>query len=110
MRNISPTRVAQALRPGRLAPGKLVAVLCIFLILLVGVAQVLHSHPAECSDAACSLCAVAHLAALPAAFAARPVVAEHLRPFLEANPTTGPPRLIGHSLSIRPPPVLNPHA
>jgi hypothetical protein len=89
---------------------RVVAALCVFLIILVGVAQILHSHPASESADACSLCAVAHLAALPAAFAARPVVAEQLRPFLESAPATGPPRFAHGSFTIRPPPALNPHA
>ena len=57
---------------------------CIFLVLLVGAAHLLHTHPADAlngdqSEANCSLCVVAHLAASPAPVVAGPAIAVLLR-------------------------------
>jgi hypothetical protein len=85
--------------------------LCIVLVLLVGAAQLLHSHGANApSDASCSLCLVAHLAASPAPIVAGPAVAGVSSPVGPADRVFSVPRTPLLVLFIRPPPVLIPHA
>lgn len=85
-----------------------VALLCILLILIVGAAQLLHTHSAgdETVNPGCSLCAVAHLAAISAPTPAGLVKAESISLFREAVPAQAPPRYFARSLHVRPPPVL----
>ena len=85
-----------------------VAFLCILLILIVGAAQLLHTHNAgdETVSSGCSLCAVAHLAAIFAPTPAGLVKAESIWLFTQAVPAEAPPRYFARSLYVRPPPVL----
>ena len=85
-----------------------VALLCIFLILIVGAAQLLHNHSAgdETVNSSCSLCAVAHLAANSAPTPAGLVKAESISLFRQAVPEQAPPRYFARSLNVLPPPVL----
>ena len=89
----------------------LLALLCVVLVVFVGSAQLLHMHtgpegssPAN-SDPGCSLCAVAHLAALPTPALATPVVAELVQPLHAIEPHVAPPRFPAYCHESRPPPV-----
>jgi hypothetical protein len=80
--------------------------LCVVLIVFIGSAQLLHMHAgSENSDPGCSLCAVAHLAALPAPALAGPAVAELIQPLHIAELGVAPPRFPAYSQDSRPPPV-----
>lgn len=85
----------------------LTAMVCVLLILFVGAAQVLHMHaPDEAGNPGCSLCAVAHSAALPAPMLATPVVAEMVASLAQPPETISPPnRFFSFSLYVRPPPA-----
>jgi hypothetical protein len=90
---------------------KAVAVLCVFLVMLVGAAQLLHAHPASApADASCSLCVVAHLSASPAPVIAGPVSVFSLSVLLAPGPVLTDARPITRVFRIRPPPSLTPHA
>ena len=87
------------------------AAFCVLLILLVGAAHLLHTHPNQSAeDAGCSLCVVAHLAAVPVALIAGPVLAESVRFVTFATPALSPARSHALALRIRPPPVPKPFA
>ena len=90
---------------------KAVAALCVFLVMLVGAAQLLHVHPASApADANCSLCVVAHLSASPAPVVAGPITASSLSLLLAAGPALAAARPSTRVFRIRPPPALTPHA
>lgn len=91
---------------------KLVALLCVFLILLVGSAHLLHTHPAgdDATNPACSLCAVAHLAPLPAALHVIPAVSEQIFPLPRFLSSSAPQRYFAPGFYVRPPPASTPHA
>lgn len=85
-----------------------VAVVCVLLVLLVGAAHLLHSHgPSQARDPGCSLCAVAHMSALPAPVLAAPVSVETVVALRVPEHASVPRRLLFHYLYIRPPPVVN---
>ena len=87
------------------------AALCIFLVLLVGAAQLLHSHPVDSPpDANCSLCVVAHLSATPTPFIAGPALSAILRAIPPPDPIHSATGAAILAYSIRPPPALHPHA
>ena len=93
-------------------PDSACVLLCVVLVVFLGSAQLLHMHAGTegsnptSSDAGCSLCAVAHLAALPAPELASPVVAELVQPLHTTGPDVAPPRFPSYSHESRPPPVL----
>jgi hypothetical protein len=89
----------------------LVVLLCVLLILFVGATQALHTHASnETANPGCSLCAVAHVTALPAPVLAAPVVAEAVVPVAQPDPISAPQRFFSFSLYVRPPPVSTTHA
>jgi hypothetical protein len=88
----------------------LAALLCVLLILFVGAAQTLHVHAAnEVADPGCSLCAVAHVSALPAPVLANPGVAEAVLPVAQFDTLAAPQPFYFFSLYVRPPPALPTH-
>jgi len=92
-------------------PGILVVLLCVLLILFVGAAQALHIHaPDEVSNPGCSLCAVAHVSALPAPVLAAPVAVETVAAVAPPDAVAAPQRFYSFSLYVRPPPALTAHA
>ena len=92
-------------------PRVLVVLLCVLLILFVGAAQALHTHAAdEAANPGCSLCAVAHVTALPAPVLANPVVAEIVAVVADPDPVAAPQRFFAFSLYVRPPPAMTTHA
>lgn len=87
---------------------RVVAVVCVLLVLLLGAAQLLHSHgPDQASDPGCSLCAVAHMSALHVPVIAGPVRTQALVAARRAEQSSVPECLPIHHFYIRPPPVLN---
>jgi hypothetical protein len=86
----------------------LVAILCVVLILFVGAAQVLHTHAPDeaAANPGCSLCAVAHVSALPSPVLASPVVAEAVLAVAQPDAVSAPSRFFSFSLYVRPPPAL----
>jgi len=92
-------------------PRTLVVVLCVLLMLFVGAAQALHIHASnEPANPGCSLCAVAHVTALPAPVLAVPIVAETVAPVGESESVSVPQRFFSFSLYVRPPPAKTTHA
>ena len=88
----------------------LVALLCLLLVLVASTASVMHTHPTGTSDASCSLCAVAHLSAIPVPHAAT-AIAEPSEAFLPPSHTLAARASAFHfSLYVRPPPSLTPRA
>ena len=84
----------------------LLALLCVVLVVFIGSAQLLHMHAGtENSDPGCSLCAVAHLAALPTPALVSPVAADLVQPVAASDPGLAPPRFPSYSYDSRPPPV-----
>jgi hypothetical protein len=87
-------------------PRTLVVLLCVLLMLFVGATQALHIHASnEAVNPGCSLCAVAHVTALPAPALASPVVSEIVATVAEPDPITAPQRFFSFSLYVRPPPA-----
>lgn len=85
----------------------LTVVLCLLLILFIGATQLLHTHPAnEGTNRGCSLCAVAHLSALPVPALSNAVLTRLMLLLQQAAPVHAPPRFRAFSLYVRPPPVL----
>jgi hypothetical protein len=84
----------------------LTGILCVLLILFVGAAQTLHMHaPDEAANPGCSLCAVAHVTALPAPVLVTPVVAEMVAAVAYAPQTAAVPnQFFSFGLYVRPPP------
>jgi hypothetical protein len=93
-------------------PRTLVVLLCVLLILFVGATQALHIHASdEAANPGCSLCAVAHVTALPAPLLAALAVAEPVTSSVaEAESISAPQRYFSFSLYVRPPPALTTHA
>ena len=88
-----------------------VALLCVLLVLFVGAAQVLHMHaPNEAANPGCSLCAVAHVAAVAAPMAVPPVFAAVAHVVDAAERTAPPYRYFPFALYVRPPPAWTTHA
>ena len=93
------------------SPSILVALLCVLLILFVGAAQALHTHASnEGANPGCSLCAVAHVTALPAPAIASPVAAEIVDLVAEPDPVAAQKRFFSFSLYVRPPPAMTTHS
>jgi hypothetical protein len=89
----------------------LVVLLCVLLMLFVGATQVLHIHASDdAANPGCSLCAVAHVSALPAPSLAAPIAAESVAPIAPVDPVSVPQRFFSFSLYVRPPPALTTHA
>ena len=110
-RALKPQIAAALQRAGwRRGSHTLVALLCIALVLFLGAAQVLHTHGPHAADEAqnpnCSLCSVAHLAALPIPFLDRPVAVETVTPVRAPDQAQPPPRQFTFSTLIRPPPAV----
>ena len=85
----------------------LLALLCVVLVVFIGSAQLLHMHAGpERADSGCSLCAVAHLAALPTPELASLAVAENVQLLHVAEAAVAPPRFPAYSYDSRPPPVV----
>ena len=81
---------------------------CVLLVLLLGAAQLLHSHgPDQASDPGCSLCVVAHMSALHVPVVAGPVRTQILVAARTIEQASVARRLPIHHFYIRPPPVLN---
>ena len=92
-------------------PSILVVLLCVLLILFVGATQALHIHASnEAANPGCSLCAVAHVSALPSAVLASPVVAQVVVDVAESDLGTAPKRFFSFSLYVRPPPAMSSHS
>ena len=92
-------------------PRFLVVLLCVLLILFVGATQTLHSHASnEAANPGCSLCAVAHVTALPTPVPASPVVAEVVDLVPDSNQFAEPNRFFSFSLYVRPPPAAAAHS
>ena len=92
-------------------PRTLVVVLCVLLVLFVGATQALHIHASnEAANPGCSLCAVAHVTALPAPVLAILMVAETVAPVGESESTAAPQRFFSFNLYVRPPPATSTHA
>jgi len=92
-------------------PRTLVVVLCVLLMLFVGATQALHIHTSdEAANPGCSLCAVAHITALPAPVLAVLMVAETVAPVGEFESASSPIRFFSFSLYVRPPPATTTHA
>ena len=92
-------------------PRTLVVLLCVLLMLFVAATQALHIHASdEAANPGCSLCAVAHVTALPAPVLAALMVAESVAPVGEFESTSAPQRFFSFSLYVRPPPVTTAHA
>lgn len=85
----------------------LTVILCVLLILFVGAAQAMHSHAQdEAANPGCSLCAVAHVTALPAPMLASPLVAEMVAAVAHPPETlSAPKQFFSFSLYVRPPPA-----
>ncbi len=91
-------------------PG-LVALVCVLLILFVGVAQVVHIHAAdEAANPGCSLCAVAHVAAVAAPMAVPPAFVVVVQRFASLERSIAPRQLLFFALYVRPPPAATAHA
>ena len=89
----------------------LTALVCVLLILFVGLAQTLHVHaPDEAANPGCSLCAVAHVNALPAPVHASLVVGESIMPVGPPELLGAPQRFFSFNLYVRPPPALTAHS
>lgn len=86
----------------------LLALLCVVLVVFIGSAQLLHMHSGpERADPGCSLCAVAHMAALPTLAQCALLVANIVQPLHTADPDFAPSHPPAYSQDVRPPPVLN---
>ena len=89
----------------------LVVLLCVLLILFVGATQALHIHATdEAANPGCSLCAVAHVTAIPAPVLAGPVIAESVAHVAPPDSAEVPQRFFSFSLYVRPPPSSTTHA
>ena len=85
----------------------LIALLCVFLVVLVGAAQLLHTHPGpEPSDPGCSLCAVAHLAAVFTPAFDSLLDAQIIERVRASDLGLAPTRFAAFAYDVRPPPVL----
>ena len=106
MKYLNPSRNGH-----RQTPRTLVVLLCVLLILFVGATQALHIHASnEAANPGCSLCAVAHVTALPAPVLAVPVAAEVVVSIAQSDAISAPQRFFSFSLYVRPPPALTAHA
>jgi hypothetical protein len=89
----------------------LVALVCVLLILIVGLAQTLHVHAQdEAVNPGCSLCAVAHVSAVPTPVIAGLAIGESILPVGPPELLAAPQRFFSFSLYVRPPPVSTPHS
>jgi cell division protein FtsN len=89
----------------------LVALICVLLILFVGLAQTLHVHAQEeAANPGCSLCAMAHVNALPAPVVASLAIGESIMPVGPPELLAAPQRFFSFSLYVRPPPVSTPRS
>ncbi len=85
----------------------LMALVCVLLVVFVGAAQLLHTHPGpDPSDPGCSLCAVAHLAAVFTPAHDSLLTAQMIEPVRPADPDFAPPHFCAFAHHVRPPPVL----
>jgi hypothetical protein len=101
------TTLAKYRGDGRRSLRVLTALVCVLLILFVGAAQVLHMHAQdEAANASCSLCAVAHAAALPAPVLGTLAVAEAVATIAAPYAVSAPNRFFAFSLYVRPPPAV----
>ncbi len=92
-------------------PSFLVVLLCVLLILFVGATQALHIHASnEAANPGCSLCAVAHVTALPTPVLASPVVAQIVAAVADPDPVAAPQRFFAFNLYVRPPPATTTHS
>jgi hypothetical protein len=106
MKSFPPNRVGHSQ-----TPRTLVVLLCVLLILFVGAAQALHVHASdEAANPGCSLCAVAHVTALPTPVLASPVVASIVDLVAEPDLAAAPKRFFSFSLYVRPPPAMTSHS
>ena len=106
MKSFHPSRDGHSQTPRVLA-----VLLCVLLILFVGATQALHIHaPDEAANPGCSLCAVAHVTAVPAPVLAAPVVAEAVTSVAQTDAVSAPNRFFSFSLYVRPPPATTAHA
>jgi hypothetical protein len=88
----------------------LIVLLCLVVVLVAGSAALLHSHPTGTTEAACSLCAVAHLTAVPVPVAATPVLISDIR-LLPPPPSVAAYAARFHfSTYVRPPPSSTPRS
>lgn len=100
-RHPTPRRLTSLLRGA-------VSLLCVLLVLLVGAAQMLHSHgPDQASDPGCSLCTVAHMSALHVPVLSGPVRTQILVAASTPEDSSVSRRPPVQHFYIRPPPVLN---
>jgi hypothetical protein len=89
----------------------LVVLLCVLLILFVGATQALHIHASdEAASPGCSLCAVAHVTALPTPVLAAPVAVETIASVAQVDPVAAQQSFFSFSLYVRPPPASTTHA
>jgi hypothetical protein len=80
--------------------------LCIALVLLVGIVQVVHTHPDGQIDEGCSLCNTAHQVVQTVALVTLDI---SIRPVLRVTPektSERPRQRFLLKLAIRPPPVF----
>lgn len=94
-------------RPKSTSPNawRLLAYLCIVLVLVLGVVQAAHSHPDRVFHADCTLCATAHVAVHPTA---PPIVLDvtHVEALVEALVLpTRQANVVTFALFTRPPPA-----
>jgi len=98
-------------RSDRQTSRTLVVLLCVLLMLFVGATQSLHIHASgEAANPGCSLCAVAHVTAIPAPVLAEPVVAESVAHVVPPDSALVPQRFFSFDLYVRPPPATTTHA
>jgi len=80
-------------------------------MLFVGATQALHTHASdEAANPGCSLCAVAHVTAVPVPVLAIPVIAESVPHVVPPDSAAVPQRFFSFNLYVRPPPSLTTHA
>jgi hypothetical protein len=100
----------QSRRGQRQTPKALVVLLCVLLMLFVGATQALHIHASdEAANPGCSLCAVAHVTAIPVPVLAAPVIAESVGHVVSPDSAEVPLRFFSFNLYVRPPPSLTTH-
>jgi hypothetical protein len=90
-----------------------VVLLCLVLVLVAGTAATLHTHPGGVGSSAadaCSLCAVAHLSAIPVSVAATPLAADPVTALLPQPAVAIRATLFHFSRYVRPPPASTPRS
>ena len=83
----------------------LLGIFCIALVMMTGIVQVTHAHPAGQADTDCSLCVTAHQAIHLAALVTLDITSRPVAPVAPEEARSLPRQRFLQKLSIRPPPA-----